>query len=229
MLARRIIPTLLILDGKLVKGQRFDNKRVVGNPVQAAEVHSARGVDEMLVLDLSEDAPHVELIEQVVSRCWCPVTVGGGIRTAEQARALLNVGADKLCVGPRGGMLVVRELSRRYGSQAVSYSVNVECGFLAARYALEAQESGAGEIVVQCPSRDGTMGGYDLKAISCAAHAVEIPVIASSGCRDYEDMFDALRCGASAVAAGALFTFTDATPRAAAEYLHSKGMEVRLA
>jgi len=227
MLAKRIIPTILNKNGHLVKGRGFACDRVVGNAMQAARVYAMRGVDELMILYVGE--PDYRSIKQLSSKCFAPVTVGGGIKTAEHVRELLNNGADKVCIGSSTD--IIPELSERFGRQCITVSLerrehnSIEDMKISAK---QAAEAGAGEILLHSVDRDGTMEGYDLELIEAVSESVSIPVVASGGCSGYEDMFNAIKAGASAVAAGALFQFTDSRPKSAAEYLHNHGVEVRL-
>ena len=237
MLATRIIPTMLGRNGALVKGRGYNAWRTVGSILQAARIYAARGVDELCYLDIGATAagkgPDLELVRKLTDTMFCPITVGGGIRNGEDVRALLENGADKVVIGAlaRGNPLVIHYLTTRYGSQAITISADVPAGQnirMVERWCEAMEGAGAGEILLNAMDRDGTMEGYRLDLIEAVSKAVSIPVIASCGCSGYEDMHSAIKAGASAVAAGALFQFTDATPREAAEYLSSVGVEVRL-
>jgi len=243
-LAVRIIPTLLAKGSKLVKGKRFSADRVVGHVQQAARVHQARGVDELCILDVAATpegrGPDFDAVRRLTDGCFMPLTVGGGVRSVEDVKGLLDAGADKVALRhlweyrPRE----MKRAAARFGSQAIVAALDVGTRVLGERTwwhpmnALEtartAQAFGAGEILLTNADREGTMEGYDLELIELVANAVDIPVIAHGGCSGYEDMYRAIQAGASAVAAGALFQFTDCTPRGAAEYLAKKGVEVRL-
>ncbi len=239
MLAKRIIPTLLYKQGLLVKGEGFKSDRVCGNALQAARIHAMRLVDELVMLDVSDDEPDYEMIRQLTDRSFTPVTVGGGIKTVADVQKLLNAGADKVCMTLHHHDLL-KEVSDKFGSQCVMAALDVPDTHVETMESYEwtkrvtlrgaslLKKLGAGEILLQSRSRDGTMKGYDLEMIGAVSKAVNIPVVASGGCSGYRDMENAIKAGAHAVAAGALFLFTDATPLNAAKYLHSKGIEVRL-
>lgn len=226
MLAHRIIPTILSKGGHLVKGEGFSADRIVGNALQAARIHAMRSVDELVILDVGDRAPDYELVHLLTHKCFTPVTVGGGIKKIEQVQQLLNAGADKVCI-PSLRKNLITEVSDTYGKQCVMASIDINCDFDDALEAIDVEEAGAGEILLQSIPRDGTMKGYDLQSIANVSSSVSVPVVASGGCSGYEDMANAICCGASAVAAGALFQFTEATPRGAAEYL-SDYVEVRI-
>lgn len=245
-LATRVIPTVLCSGRKLMKGERFNSWRSVGLAAQAVRIHQKREVDELVLLDImatKEDrGPDLSLVEELTRDCFMPLAVGGGVRTLEQARDLLRAGADKVVIGTAAinepGL--IRRLSDVVGAQAVVVSVDVKNGFVwgysgtrptslnPVSWSQMMQVAGAGEILLTSIDREGTMNGYDLKLIRSVAYAVEIPVVAHGGCSGYGDMVDAVHAGASAVAAGALFQFTDATPKGAAQALASYGIEARV-
>lgn len=234
-LAVRIIPTLLKRGDALVKGERFNGWRSVGHVQQAAQIHQARGVDELIVLDIGATpegrGPDFAAVRRLTERCFMPITVGGGVRNVDDVQGLLNAGADKVAMKTAyrksGGFL--RECADRFGSQAIVAALDHTGTLIGVRtMCLALAALGAGEILLTSMDREGTMAGYDLDLLREVCAAVDVPVIAHGGCSGYEDMLAAIRAGASAVAAGALFQFTDCTPRGAAEYLHSQGIEVRL-
>lgn len=243
MLAHRIIPTLLKRGDSLVKGVAFDSWRVVGHVEQAARIHQARGVDELCILDITATRekrdPDLEAIERLTAGCFMPITVGGGVRTLEHVRGLLNAGADKIVIRTAGNGLI-REAANIVGCQAIVAAIDVttldhnpmECSpkllDVVTDAALRAQDAGAGEILLTRCEREGRMAGYDLPLINRIAQAVDVPVIAHGGCGTYHHMLEAIKAGASAVAAGSMFQFTDQTPRGAAQYLHQHGIEVRI-
>jgi cyclase len=249
MLAKRIIPVLLADGNNLVKGQRMDSRRVVGHVQQAARVHQMRGVDELLILDVSATrenrGPDFEFVSVLTTGCFMPVTVGGGIRTLREIKDLLRVGADKVaicstavecpefvneasqCLGAQAIVVVIEATS---SGQVTSHNGSVlhpELGSVL-EYAKCMEEQGAGELIINSVDRDGMMCGYDLDLIQSVAAAVAIPVVACGGAGSYHDMLGAIKAGASAVAAGALFQFLDCTPKNAAKYLADCGLEVRL-
>lgn len=249
MLAKRIIPVLLADGSNLVKGQRMDSSRVVGHVQQAARVHQARGVDELLILDVSATregrSPDMDFVSKLTAGCFMPVTVGGGIRTLREIKDLLRVGADKvaICTAAVENPEFINEASQCLGAQAIvvvieadsSGQVTSHNGTVphpelggALEYAKRMEELGAGELIINSVDRDGMLCGYDLDLIQSVAQAVNIPVVACGGAGDYTDMLKAIKAGASAVAAGALFQWTDATPRGAALFLSKRNVEVRI-
>ena len=253
MLAKRIIPTLLVRGRTLVKGERYDSWRSIGHALQGAKVHAMRGVDELIILDVSATAenrgPDLEMVKELSDGCFIPITVGGGVRSLKDIDALLRAGADKcaICTGIWTEPGLLTDASRHFGAQAIVACIDVRdgwamthsgrqrgmnwCGqtnFTAKSIAMAMGPMGAGEILLSSIDRDGTMQGYDLDLIREVSQAVDIPVIASGGCSGYENMLEAFKAGADACAAGALFAFSDSTPKGAAKFLKSHGMEVRL-
>lgn len=244
-LAVRVIPTLLCRGEQLVKGQRFQSWRSVGHALQAARIHNARGVDELILLDIAATpegrGPNLDLVRKLADECFIPLTVGGGVRTVDDVRDLLNAGADKvaICSGAFHSTLV-RDATDKFGSQAIvgvvdykGFTAYAKCGTEAKTVGPEAWSewlafSGAGEIMLTNIECEGTQEGYDLHTIEKVAQDVSVPVIAHGGCSGYNDMVRAVRAGASAVAAGALFQFTDATPKGASKFLQQHGIEARV-
>jgi cyclase len=236
MLAKRVIPTMLVRGTTLVKGKVFAGDRSVGHALQAARVHARRGVDELLILDIGATpdgrGPDLELVSALAAECYIPITIGGGVRNIEDVDALLRAGADKVAIGAAArawGTTVVAQAADRFGSQAIVVIIeNDGDAALAARDCAVAQAMGAGEIVLQSRPRDGTLLGYDLDVIRVAASGLTVPLIASGGCSGPEDMAAAFAAGADACAAGALYQFTDCTPRDCVRFLAGRGLEVRL-
>jgi len=235
MLAKRVIPTMLVRGTALVKGRAFAGDRRVGHALQAARVHARRGVDELLILDIGATpegrGPDLELVSTLAAECYIPITVGGGVRTLGDIDALLRAGADKVAIGAAArdwGSVLLAQAADRFGSQAIVAIVEHGSPVEAMRTANVAAAQGAGEIVLQSRERDGTLAGYDLDAIREAAPHLGVPLIASGGCSGPDDMLAALAAGADAVAAGALFQFTDWTPAVCARYLSQQGVEVRI-
>ena len=244
--ARRVIPTLLIRGRSLVKGERFQSWRSVGAAVQAMKVFEHRQVDEMIVLDIGATpvglGPNFALIEEMARECFTPLTVGGGVSTLDDVKGLLRAGADKVavCTEAFRRPQFIREAAEKFGCQCITVSIDVlnghpvtrcgkeDAGLDPVAWAQLFEEYGAGEILLNCVERDGTMEGYDLGLMRAVAAAVGIPVIASGGARDYDDFLAAFDAGAHAVAAGALWQFSDATPALAKRHLAGNGVRVRL-
>lgn len=236
-LAKRIIPTLLRDGDRLVKGEKFNGWRSVGHARQAVRIMAQRGVDEMVLLDITATAqnrrPDPAKIREYADECFMPLTVGGGIHSLEDIKVCLDNGADKVCICSafkNETSRLVQHASDKYGSQAIVVAIDYLQAYAYGQYQLAfgAQVAGAGEIILTSIDREGTMEGYDLETIKAVSEAVDIPVIAHGGCSGYEDMLNAIKAGASAVAAGALYAFSDCTPRGAALYLAEHGIEVRL-
>ena len=256
-LAKRIIPTLLFRGDALVKGLGYNSWRSVGHVVQAAKIYGSRGVDEIMLLDIGATperrGPDLKIVEKVATDFFTPLTVGGGVRGIADVRDLLNAGADKvsICTAAMDDPEMLGECSVRFGRQAIVAAVDVRndqvvshCGtqgkvfwerdrlqarpVRAVEWAKALEENGAGEIVLSAVERDGALVGYDLDLIARVAAAVDVPVVASGGCKGYDDMHEAFKAGASAAAAGALFQFTDCTPKGAAKYLAALGVETRI-
>jgi len=252
MLKVRVIPTLLYKDFGLVKGKAFDSWRPVGGLMQSIKVYNLRGVDELAFLDiratLEGRPPDYNLVDDFADECFMPLTVGGGVRTVDQVRRLLTVGADKVALNTAAVSepQLVREAADRFGSQCVVVSIDAKLipgvghevfthsgtrgtGLDPVTHAKSVEESGAGEILLTSIDRDGTMKGYDLDLIRQVTEAVSIPVIASGGAGSYEDLVAAVREGhASAVAAAAIFHFTHLTPLDAKRHMAANGIPVRL-
>lgn len=250
VLATRIIPTLLCRGAALYKGERFNSWRQVGHALQATKIHQARGVDELILLDIGATpegrGPNFAMVEQLAECCFMPLTVGGGVRSVEDVRGLLNAGADKVAICTAVATDLLAECAGIFGRQALVASIDVKdgcawtrCGTYKLRgdtvgdinpvvWTAICENEGAGEILLTSIDRDGTLQGYDLDLIREVSQAVSIPVIASGGCGTYEHMYEAIQAGASAVAAGAMFLFTDQTPKGAAQYLAQRGIETRL-
>lgn len=246
MLSVRIIPIMLVSGTTLVKGRGFDAWRSVGFAAQAARIHASRQVDELCILDIAATkegrSPNLSLIEGLSEKCFSPISVGGGVRSVQDVRRLLNAGADRVIIGTAAheNPRLIHDIACTVGSQAVTVSIDVKAGTVWTRsgtvntgmdpltYAALAEKNGAGEILLTSIERDGTMEGYDLALIAKIAYSVNIPVIAAGGCGTYQHMLEAIEAGADAVAAGAMFQFTDQTPKGAAEYLAAHNIEVRL-
>jgi len=252
MLKVRVMPTLLFRDLGLVKGVRFDSWRRVGSVMQSVKVYNMREVDELVFLDITATlegrSPDFETVDEIADECFMPLTVGGGVRSVEDVRHLLQVGADKVAVNTAAVLTpaLIRSVAQRFGSQCVVASIDAKkltdgryevfthsgtraAGIDPVTLAREFETLGAGEILLTSIDRDGTMTQYDIDLIRKVSEAVTIPVIASGGAGNYEHMASALiEGGASAVAAASIFHFTQQTPLEAKRYLHERGIEVRL-
>lgn len=250
MLKLRVIPSLLVKEGSLVKGVGFHSWRRIGTLLPALKVYNTRQVDELFVVDvdatLNGRDPMFDVVNDCSAECFVPLTVGGGIRSLEHIHGLLRAGADKVAVNSAAYTspdLIVSG-ARRFGSQCIVASIDakkehdgsyqcyagsgtVATGRTPAGWAQEMASLGAGEIMITSIDRDGTMKGYDLDLIRMVTSAVDIPVIASGGAGRFEDLHEAVKAGASAVAAASMFHFTEQTPLGAKDYLKSCGVAVR--
>jgi cyclase len=243
MLKTRIIPTLLCRGRELVKGERFNSWRRVGNTLQAARVHNMREVDELAIINVAGCPFDVEDVRTITRDTFMPVSIGGGVRTLMDAWTLLGSGADKIVINTAAiaEPTLIGQMASKFGSQSVVVSIDVRNGHVWSRngttqtdwspgeWAARAEGCGAGEILLTSIDNDGTLRGYDLDLVQGVSASVRIPVIAAGGAGCYEDFAKALDAGAHAVAAGAMFIFTDQTPQGAARYLHEKGYQTRIA
>jgi imidazole glycerol-phosphate synthase subunit HisF len=226
-LARRVIPCLDVSDGRVVKGVRFQNLTDQGDPAESALRYAEQGADEIVFLDIGA-APEardtdVAWVRRTAEQVFIPLTVGGGVRSEDDARRLLLSGADKVGVNTAAveDPDLLGRLSRRFGSQCVVLSVDARrqdegwevvtkggrhaTGKDALAWIRESVERGAGEILLTSIDRDGTKGGYDLELIAEVTKAVDVPVIASGGAGTPEHLADALAAGAAAVLAASIF------------------------
>lgn len=249
MLARRIIPCLDVEAGRVVKGVHFTSLRDAGDPVDQAARYDAEGADELVFLDISASVEArrttLEMVSRVAERLFVPFTVGGGIRSAEDAGAALRAGADKVAVNTaavRSPELVSR-LAERFGSQCIVAAVDArriggrltvmvnggreETPLEAVEWITRLEALGAGEILLTSMDRDGTGQGYDLPLVSAAASAVSVPVIASGGAGRLEHLAEALEAGAHGVLAASIFHFRGSSLPEARAYLRERGYPVR--
>jgi cyclase len=255
MLAKRIVPCLDVDRGRVVKGTNFVHLRDAGDPVEVAARYEAEGADELVFLDITASHEGRGIILDVVRRtaevCFMPLTVGGGIRTLDDIRALLNAGADKVSINSAAvkDPGFVRAAARRFGRQCIVVNIDpkrinkdgrdvwevhvnggrVPTGLEAVAWALEVERLGAGEIVLTSMDADGTRDGYDLPMTRAVAGAVEVPVVASGGCGSPEHMRAVLDEGlASAALAASIFHYRQYTIAETKDYLASRGVPVRL-
>lgn len=250
-LAVRIIPCLDVAGGRVVKGVNFVELRDAGDPVQAAAAYDAAGADELCFLDIT--ASHegrgtlLDIVERTADQCFMPLTVGGGVRSVDDARALLLAGADKVAVNSAAVArpALIGELAMRFGEQCVVVAVDAKqvapgkweifthggrkpTGIDAVAYAIEAARLGAGEILLTSMDRDGTRGGYDLALTRTIADAVPVPVVASGGVGSVADLVSGVAQGhASAVLAASIFHFGEVTIAQARAALAAAGLPVR--
>ena len=248
----RVIPCLDVKDGRVVKGVNFVDLRDAGDPVEAARAYDAAGADELCFLDIS--ASHegrgtlLNMVARTAEVCFMPLTVGGGVRSADDARALLLAGADKVGVNSAAVARpeLVAEIADRFGSQCVVASVDARAngrggwdvfthggrtatGIDAVAHAIHLAQLGAGELLVTSMDRDGTRDGYDLALTRTIADAVSVPVVASGGVGNLGHLVDGVtKGGASAVLAASIFHFGEARIGDAHAALAKAGLPVRV-
>ena len=246
----RVIPCLDVDAGRVVKGVRFEGLVDAGDPVELAGRYDAEGADELVFLDItaSSDARDtmVDVARRTAEQVFIPFTVGGGVRTPDDARRLLRAGADKVGVNTAAVARpeVVSELAREFGAQCVVVAIDARrsaagfevfthggrrsTGLDAVEWAVESERLGAGEILLTSMDRDGTGDGYDLELTRAVTSAVGVPVIASGGVGTLEHLAEgALGGGADAVLAASIFHFAEHTVREAKQYLAARGVTVR--
>jgi len=256
MLARRIIPCLDVKDGRVVKGVRFLDLVDAGDPVEVATRYDAEGADELCFLDITASHERRPIILDVVARtaerAFMPLTVGGGVRTADDVRALLKAGADKVSINTAAveRPKLVREAAERFGTQCVVVAIDARrragadpaigwevfthggrtpTGRDAVAWAVEMERAGAGEILLTSMDRDGTREGYDLALTRAIVDAVGIPVIASGGAGTLDHLVDGLTIGgASAALVASIFHYGEYTVRQAKAHLAARGVAVRV-
>ncbi len=246
----RVIPCLDVADGRVVKGVNFVELRDAGDPVEQARAYDAAGADELCFLDIG--ASHegrgtiLDVVRRTAAVCFMPLTVGGGVRTADDARALLLAGADKVAVNSAAVERpeLVADIAERFGSQCCVASVDARrsgegwevfthggrraTGIDAIAHALKLAELGAGELLVTSMDRDGTRSGYDLDLIRAISDRVSVPVVASGGVGGLDDLVAGIRDGhASAVLAASIFHFGQASIGDAHAALAAAGIPVR--
>ncbi|MEI6270473.1 MAG: imidazole glycerol phosphate synthase subunit HisF [Methylococcaceae bacterium] len=255
-LAKRIIPCLDVADGRVVKGVKFVDIRDAGDPVEVARRYDREGADEITFLDITATHDNrdtmVHVVEQVASEVFIPLTVGGGIRTLDDIRRMLNAGADKVGINSAAvfNPEFVREAAQRFGSQCIVVAIDAKkvsqpheadrweifthggrkaTGIEAIGWAKKMVEYGAGEILLTSMDRDGTREGFDLPLTRTISEAVTVPVIASGGVGNLEHLAEGVIKGkADAVLAASIFHFAEYTIQQAKEHMASRGIEMRL-
>lgn len=252
MLTKRIIPCLDVNDGRVVKGINFVQLRDAGDPVEVGKAYSKAGADELVFLDITatSDARNtvVDLVRKVAEQIFIPFTVGGGIRSVEDMRAVLREGADKVAINSAAINRpdLITESAEKFGSQCVVVAIDakrndkggfsvyknggrIDTGLDAIEWAKEAEKRGAGEILLTSMDGDGTKDGYDLELTRAVADSVSIPVIASGGAGNCEHFYEALtQGGADAALAASLFHYKELEISEVKEYLRDKNVPVRL-
>ena len=255
-LAKRIIPCLDVDDGRVVKGVQFVDIRDAGDPVEVAKRYNDAGADEITCLDIT--ASHegrdttLHTVEQIASQVFIPLTVGGGVRTLEDIRNLLNAGADKVGINSAAvhNPEFVREAAERFGSQCIVVAIDAKkvsaesepnrweifthggrkpTGLDAVEWAKRMTDYGAGEILLTSMDRDGTKNGFDIALTRAISDAVPVPVIASGGVGNLQHLVDGvIQGGADAVLAASIFHFAEYTVADAKRYMQNAGVEMRL-
>ena len=250
-LAKRIIPCLDIADGRVVKGINFVNLRDAGDPVEVARRYDEQGADEIAFLDIRASVEKRALlygmIERVADQVFIPLTVGGGVNSVDDIRALLNAGADKVSINTAAILTpeLIDEAAGRYGAQCIVAAIDAKkcavdawqvyihggrtpTGIDVVQWATEVCERGAGEILLTSMDRDGVRGGFDLKLTRAVVGAVDVPVIASGGVGSLAHLVEGIvEGGADAVLAASIFHFGEHTVGAAKAAMRAAGIEIR--
>lgn len=255
MLTKRIIPCLDVKDGRVVKGVNFVGLRDAGDPVEAAEAYCEQGADELTFLDITASSDErdtiVEVVRQTAERVFMPLTVGGGIRTCDDVRKMLNAGADKVSINTAAvfNPEFVKEAAERFGSQCTVVAIDARrvegsdpvrwevythggrkpTGIDVVEWAQKMVEYGSGEILLTSMDCDGTKDGYDIALTRAVSDAVDVPVIASGGVGNLEHIREGLvEGGASAALAASIFHFKEYTIAECKEYLKQHGVPARI-
>jgi len=252
-LAKRIIPCLDVTNGRVVKGVNFVELRDAGDPVEIARRYDEQGADELTFLDITATSDGRDLIlhiiEDVASQVFIPLTVGGGVRTVEDVRRLLNAGADKISVNSTAvaNPQMVQEAAHKFGSQCIVVAIDAKrsepgkwevfthggrkpTGLDVVEWAKKMESHGVGEILLTSMDRDGTKSGFDLDLTRAVSDAVSIPVIASGGVGGLQDLADGIKLGkADAVLAASIFHYGQHTVQEAKRFMAEQGIPMRLA
>jgi len=252
MLKNRIIPILLLKNGRCVKGRQFADYRDTGAPVTAAKIYDAQRVDELVFLDIMASAEgrdmFLDIVTQTAENCFMPLAVGGGIRSIDDIKIALAAGADKVVINTAAieKPNFIYEASRYFGSANIVVSIDYKissggerqvythggrnpAGRDAFQCSKEAASFGAGEIILTSIDREGTMTGYDLEFIKTVSDSLDIPVIAHGGAGTLEHLKEGITVGrASGIAAASIFHFTDQSPIKARLFLKNAGVNVRI-
>ncbi|OWW19242.1 imidazole glycerol phosphate synthase subunit HisF [Noviherbaspirillum denitrificans] len=252
-LAKRIIPCLDVTNGRVVKGVNFVELRDAGDPVEIARRYDEQGADEITFLDITATSDNRDLIlhiiEDVASQVFIPLTVGGGVRTVDDVRRLLNAGADKISVNSTAvaNPQMVQDAAHKFGSQCIVVAIDAKksapgkwevfthggrkaTGLDVVEWAKKMESLGVGEILLTSMDRDGTKSGFDLDLTRAVSDAVSIPVIASGGVGGLQDLADGIKRGkADAVLAASIFHYGQHTVQEAKQFMAGQGIPMRLA
>ncbi|MGM0509199.1 MAG: imidazole glycerol phosphate synthase subunit HisF [Fusobacteriota bacterium] len=251
MLSKRIIPCLDVKDGRVVKGINFVDLIDAGDPVQAAKLYNDEGADELVFLDITASSDRrktvVDMVKQVANKIFIPFTVGGGIRTVEDIKAIIKAGADKVAMNTAAvkNPEIISKGAKVFGSQCIVVAIDAKyngefwevflhggrtkTGLNAVDWAKKAEKLGAGEILLTSMDRDGSKIGYDLELTRAVSENLNIPVIASGGVGNLQHLYEGFKKGkADAALAASIFHFKEYTIKEAKEYLRKKGIEVRI-
>ena len=251
MLKNRIIPCLDVKNGRVVKGINFVDLQDAGDPVEQAKIYSNGGADEICFLDITASNENrntiYDVVEKTSKKCFVPLTVGGGVRSVDDIKKLLNCGADKVSINTAAvqNPKVVIESSKKFGSQCIVVAIDAKKNsdnweifthggrnkteIDAIEFAKKMEDSGAGELLVTSMDRDGTQVGYDIDLMLKISSKVNIPVIASGGVGNLDHLVEGIKLGkASAVLAASIFHYGKYSVKEAKEYLDSKGIPVRI-
>ena len=249
--AKRIIPCLDVNDGRVVKGINFVELKDAGDPVEIAKKYNEEGADELIFLDITASSDNrgllFDIVEKVAKQIFIPLTVGGGVRTCEDIRNLLNAGADKVGINTSAILNpeLVAESTSRFGSQAIVVAIDAKkvddhcevfthggknaTGINAISWAQKMAELGAGELLITSMDRDGTKKGFDNMLIKLISDVVEVPIIASGGVGNLQHLVDGVKDGgADAVLAASIFHYGEFTIQEAKQYMVDNNIEVRL-
>ncbi|HDQ45735.1 MAG TPA: imidazole glycerol phosphate synthase subunit HisF [bacterium] len=250
MLAKRIIPCLDVKDGRVVKGVHFENLVDAGDPIEQARFYDAQGADEIVFLDITASHERrstlIDVVRKTAESVFIPLTVGGGVRSPEDARLLIENGADKVSMNTAAvkNPDAITQIADRFGSQAAVVAIDAKrhdhhwivhiyggrqaTDLDAVAWAREIKQRGCGEILLTSMDTDGTRDGYDLELTRAVAEAVSIPVIASGGCGNLEHIYEAFVVGkADAALAASIFHYRKHTVQEAKAYLRERGIPVR--
>ncbi len=252
MLAKRIIPCLDVKEGRVVKGVNFVNLIDAGDPVENAKVYDQQGADELVFLDITASYEKrgimIDVVRRTAEEVFMPLTVGGGVRTVEDIRNLLNAGADKVSINTAAvkNPQLITEGAKLFGSQCIVVAIDAKrvapgkwevfihggrtpTGIDAVEWAKEVVDRGAGEILLTSMDRDGTKAGYDVELTRAVSEAVSVPVIASGGAGKMEHFYEGLTEGkADAVLAASVFHFREISIPDLKKYLKERGVWVRI-